>query len=72
MKVKRAECDYCGWTKAEPNGPTCLTGREHFIHFVMTVLTCFLWLLVWVGHAIGRRTIFRPGWHCSTCGSKVK
>jgi hypothetical protein len=38
---------------------------HHGVHFLLSVLTCGLWLVSWVSIYIGHR--FRP-WRCVQCG----
>ena len=40
---------------------------SHVFHFVMTLLTFGLWLIVW-----GLASIRFGGWRCSVCGAKVE
>lgn len=39
-------------------------GTNHVLHFLITFLTCGLWLIFWAGS-----TVKFGGWRCSTCGS---
>lgn len=39
-------------------------GANHILHLLLTLVTCALWLIVWLGSAIRF-----GGWRCSVCGS---
>jgi len=38
---------------------------NHILHFLIAVLTCGLWIFVWMGSSVRF-----GGWLCSQCGSK--
>jgi hypothetical protein len=37
---------------------------NHVLHLLMTLVTCGLWLVVWIGQSVRV-----GGWRCSQCGS---
>ena len=41
-------------------------GTNHILHLIITVVTCGLWLIVWV-----LASVKIGGWRCSTCGGGV-
>jgi len=68
MKIKQGMCKgSCGLVKAIKDENNITTGA-HFIHFILTICTGFLWLLIWVLHANFRGAV----WRCSQCGSIAK
>jgi len=40
-------------------------GCNHILHFLLSIFTCGLWIIVWIGSAVQI-----GGWRCDTCGSK--
>lgn len=54
-------CGYCGERVLAERA-----GTSHVLHLLLSVLTCGLWLVVWLGTAIKF-----GGWRCSRCGSRV-
>lgn len=40
-------------------------GTNHVLHFLITVLTIGIWVVVWI-----LLTIKFGGWYCSICGGK--
>jgi ribosomal protein S27AE len=41
-------------------------GTNHILHFLITFLTCGIWLLFWAGSSVKF-----GGWLCSQCGSNA-
>jgi ribosomal protein S27AE len=60
--IKRKKCRHCGEeTVAQRNT------ASNLIHFILTLLTSGLWLIIWLlaaAHAAG-------GWRCTKCGKSV-
>lgn len=40
-------------------------GTNHVLHLILSIITCGMWLIVWLGSAIKI-----GGWRCQMCGSK--
>lgn len=59
LEYKAGKCARCGPMKLERKG------TNHILHFLITVCTIGVWLIVWLG-----LTVKFGGWRCSTCGSK--
>jgi DNA-directed RNA polymerase subunit RPC12/RpoP len=41
-------------------------GANHIFHLLMTILTCGIWILVWMNQATES-----PSWRCSECGKNL-
>jgi len=55
------KCKHCG-DRVMVRRP----GTNHVLHLILTVLTCGLWLIVWLGSAIQF-----GGWRCTKCGGSA-
>lgn len=59
------------WQTYCPKCQTVRLGRRelpnHLLHFLISILTCGLWVLVWAALAI--QASFQP-YICSVCGTK--
>lgn len=42
-------------------------GTAHLVHFLLSIVTCGLWVILWVAAAISNST---SPWICSRCGSR--
>lgn len=61
IKESTAMCPRCQrQVLARRNAPS------HLFHFVMTLLTLGVWLIVWLLASLGGGV-----WRCSVCGTKV-
>lgn len=68
MKIKQGIClASCGMTNIIEEDNSLSTGA-HLIHLVLTLLTGFLWGVIWIIHA----NCSSSKWRCTKCGSVVK
>jgi hypothetical protein len=57
----RRHCSYC-----QQNRPFNKQGVNHILHFLLSVFTAGIWLIVvWI--PLGLLSVFRP-YRCTTCG----
>lgn len=41
-------------------------GTNHVLHLIMSIVTCGVWIIIWILSAIKI-----GGWRCPSCGSRV-
>lgn len=63
-KLVRVNCPKCGPTAGTMRAPT------HWLHFIMTLLTAGLWLLVWIPRSIMNSMAGEV--RCNQCGVRTR
>ncbi len=56
---KQLFCPYCNRNVLAKRKAT-----SNIFHFFMTMITCGIWLVIWIGQSIKF-----GGWRCAVCGS---
>lgn len=60
MSTVMCKCRSCG---VQIGVKTGLSGGAHFVNFVLTLLTGFVWAIIWIGAALMCSTT-----RCTKCG----